>query len=200
MKFLCPICRNESLNILRKCRSDILCLVLHDYTHTHKHAYRCCCSVAKSCLTLCDCVDGNKAASLSSLSPWVCSNSSPLSWWCHPTISSSIIPFSSSIFPSIRVFSNKLVLHIRWPKCWSFSFSISPSNKYSELVSFRSDWFDLLAAQGTLKSFLQHHSLKTSFLLCLSFFMVQLSHPCMTTEKAIDLTIWTCVHKVISAF
>ena len=139
---------------------NILHLVLYVYTHTHKHAY-CCCSDAKSCPTLCNHVDGNKAASLSSLSPGVCSNSSPLSWWCHPTISSSIIPFSSSIFPSIRVFSNKLVLHIRWPKCWSFSFSISPSNKYSELVSFRSDWFDLLAAQGTLKSFLQHHSLKT---------------------------------------
>ena len=102
---------------------------------------------------------------------------------CYPFL---LLP---SVFPSIRIYSNESALHIRWPKCWSFSFSISPSNKYSELVSFRSDWFDLLAAQGTLKSFLQHHSLKTSFLRCLSFFMVQLSHPCMTTEKAIDLTI-----------
>ena len=88
--------------------------------------------------------------------PGVYSNSCPLSWWCHPTISSSVVPFSSLIFPSIRVFSNESVLHIRWPKYWSFNFSISPSNKYSGLISFRMDWLDLLAVQGTLKSLLQH--------------------------------------------
>ena len=84
-----------------------------------------------------------------------------------------------SVFPSIRVFSNESVLHIRWPKYWNFSFSISPSNEYSELISFRIAWFDLLAVQGTLKSLLQHHSLKASILQHSAFFMVQLSHPCM---------------------
>ena len=88
-----------------------------------------------------------------------------------------------SIFPRIRVFSNKSVLHIRWPKLWSFSFSISPSNEYSELISFRIDWFDLLAVQGTLKSLLQHHSSKASILWCSAFIMVQLSHPYMTIGK-----------------
>ena len=89
----------------------------------------------------------------------------------------------SSIFPSIRVFSNESVLHIRWPKYWSFSFSISPSNEYSGLISFRMDWLDLLAVQGTLKSLLQHHSSKASILWHSTFFMVQLSHPYMTLEK-----------------
>ena len=88
-----------------------------------------------------------------------------------------------SIFPSISVFSNELVLHIRWPKYWSFSFSISPSNKYSGLISFRMDWLDLLALQGTLKSLLQHHSSKPAILQCSVFFTVQLSHPYMTTGK-----------------
>ena len=87
------------------------------------------------------------------------------------------------IFPSIRVFSNESVLHIRWPKNWSFSFSISPSNEYSGLISFRMDWLDLLAVQGTLKSLLQHHSSKASILWCSPFFMVQLSHPYITTGK-----------------
>ena len=90
-----------------------------------------------------------------------------------------------SIFPSIRIFSNKSVLHIRWPKYWSFSFSISPSNDYSGLISFRIDWLDLLAVQGTLKSLLQHHSSKVSILWCSAFFMIQLSHPYMTTGKTI---------------
>ena len=93
-----------------------------------------------------------------------------------------------SIFPSIRVFSNESVLHIRWPKDWSFSFSISPSNEYSGLISFRMDWLDLLAVQGTLKSLLQHHSSKASILWCSAFFMVQLSHPYMTTGKTTALT------------
>ena len=101
---------------------------------------------------------------------------------CHPLL---LLP---SIFPSIRVFSNESVLRIRWPKYWSFSFSISPSNEYSGLISYRMDWFDLLAVQGTLKSLLQHHSSKASILQCSAFFMVQLSHPYMTTGKSIVLT------------
>ena len=103
-----------------------------------------------------------------------------------------------SIFPSIRVFSNESVLHITWPKYWSFSFSISPSNEYSGLISFRMDWFDLLTVQGTLKSLLQHHSSKASILRHSAFFIAQLSHPYMTTGKTIVLTRWTFVGKVIS--
>ena len=103
-----------------------------------------------------------------------------------------------SIFPSIRVFSNESVPFIRWLKYWSFSFSISPSNKYSRLISFRMDWFDLFAVQGTLKSLLQHHSSKASILWCSSFFIVQPSHLYMTTGKTIALTRWTFVGKVMS--
>ena len=103
-----------------------------------------------------------------------------------------------SIFPSIRVFSNESVLHIRWPKYWSFSFSISPSNEYSGLISFRMDWLDLLAFQETLKHLLQHHSSKASILSCSAFFIVQLSHPHMTTGKTIALTRWTFVGKAMS--
>ena len=104
-----------------------------------------------------------------------------------------------SIFPSIRVFSNESVLHIRWPKYWSFSFSISPSKEYSGLISFRIDWLDLLAIQGTLKNLLQHHSSKISILWHSAFFIVQLSHPYMTTGKTIALTKQTFVGK-FSAF
>ena len=103
-----------------------------------------------------------------------------------------------SIFPSIKVFSNESVLRIRWPKYWNFSFSISPSNEYSGLISFRIDWFDLLAVQGTLKSLVQHHSSKASILQCSTFFIVQLSYPYMTTGKTIALTRWTFVGKVMS--
>ena len=103
-----------------------------------------------------------------------------------------------SIFPDISVFSNESVLHIRWSKYQSFSFSISPSNEYSGLISFRMDWLDLLAVQGTLKSLLQHHSLKASVLPCSAFLMVQLSHPYVTTGKTIALTIWILVIKVMS--
>ena len=121
----------------------------------------------------------------------------------------SVIPYSHlifcrplllwpSIFPSIRVFSSKSVLRIRWSKYWSFSFSISPSKEYSGLISFRFDCFDLLDVQGTLKSLLQHHSWKASLLQCSAFFMVQLSHPYMTNGKTIALTIWTFVSKVTS--
>ena len=103
-----------------------------------------------------------------------------------------------SIFPSIRVFSNASALHIRWPKYWSFSFNISPSNEYSGLISFKMDWLDLLAVQGTLKSLLQHHSSKASVLQPSAFFLVQLSCPYMTTGKTIALTRWTFVGKVMS--
>ena len=104
----------------------------------------------------------------------------------------------ASIFPSIRVFSNESFLHIRWPKYGSFSFSISPSNEYSGLISFRTDWLDLLAVQGTLKSLLQHHSSKASILQYLAFFIVQLSHPYMTTRKTRALARWNFVGKVMS--
>ena len=103
-----------------------------------------------------------------------------------------------SIFPSIRIFSNESVLHIRWPKYWSFSFSISPFNEYSGLISFRIDWLDLLAVQGTLKSLLQHHSLKASILWLSAFFRVQLSHLYIITGKTIVLTRWTFIGKVMS--
>ena len=131
--------------------------------------------------------------------PRACSNSCPLTWWCHPTISSSIVPFSScpQSFPA-SVFSNESVLHIRWPKYWSFSFSISSSNEYSGLISFWMDWLDLLEVQGTLKSLLQHHSSKASILQHSAFFIVQLSQPYMTTGKTIVLTKWTFVGKVMS--
>ena len=108
---------------------------------------------------------------------------------CHPLF---LLP---SIFPSIRVFSSESVLPIRWPKYWSFSFSISPSNEYSGLISFRIDWLDLLAVQGTLKTLLQHHRSKASILWCSAFLIVQLSHSYMTTGKTIALTRWTFVDK-----
>ena len=111
---------------------------------------------------------------------------------CRPLL---LVP---SIFPSIRVFSNESVLCIRWPKYWSFSFRISPSNEYSGLISFRMDWLNLLAIQGTLKSLLQYHSLKASILRCSDFFIVQLSHPNMTTGKTIALTRQTFLGKVMS--
>ena len=111
---------------------------------------------------------------------------------CHPLL---LLP---SIVPSMRVFSNKSALHIRWPKDWSFSFNISPSNEHPGLISFRIEWLDLLAVQGTLKSLLQHHSSKVSILLRSAFFIVQLSHPYMTTGKTIALTRRTFVGKVMS--
>ena len=118
----------------------------------------------------------------------VYSNSCPLSRWCHPTISSCRPLLPPSVFPSIRVFSNESVLCIRWPKYWSFSFSTSPSNEYSGLISFRMDWLDHFAVQGTLKSLLQHHNSKVSVLQHSAFFTVQLSHPYLTTGKTIALT------------
>ena len=111
---------------------------------------------------------------------------------CHPLL---LLP---SIFPRIGVFSNESVLCIRWPEYWSFNFSISPSKEFSGLISFRINWFDLLVVQGTLKSLLQHHSSKASILQCSAFFIVQLSHPYMTTGKTITLTRWTFVSRVMS--
>ena len=132
--------------------------------------------------------------------PGAYSNSCPLSWWCHPTTSSSVIPFSScrQFFPVSGVSIKESILHIRWPKYWSFSFHISPSNEYSGLISFWMDWLYVLAVQGTLKSLLQHHSSKASILWCSVFFIVQLSHPCMTTGKTIALTKQTFVGKAMS--
>ena len=105
-----------------------------------------------------------------------------------------------SVFPNIRVFSNESALRIRWPKNWSLNFTISPSNEHSGLISFRMDWLDLLAVQGTHRSLLQHHSSKASILQCSAFFIVQLSHPYMTTGKTIALTQWTFVGKIMSLF
>ena len=145
----------------------------------------CCCSVAKSCPTFATLWTAVPQASLSFTISWsllkLMSIESAMPYnhpiLCHPLL---LLP---SIFPNIRLFSNESVLRIRWPKYWSFSFSISPSNEYSGLISFRMDWFDLLAVQRTLKSLLQHHSSKPSILWCSAFFMVQLSHLYLTTEK-----------------
>ena len=146
---------------------------------------------------------GPQHARLPCLSPTLgaYSSSCPSSRWCYPTIC--LILFCPllllpSIFSNIRVFSKELVLHIRWPKYWSFSFSISSSNEYSGLISFSMAWLDLLAVQGTLENLLQHHSSKASILWCSAFFIVQLSHPYMTTGKTIALTRWTFVGKVMS--
>ena len=156
-------------------------------------------SVAQLCPTLCDPMDYSipgfpvyhQLPELAQI---------PSSWWCHPAISSPVIPFSSCLqsFPPSRFFSSESVLHIRWPKYWSFR--ISPSNKYSGLISFRMDFLDLLAVQGTLKSPVQHHSLKASVLQCSAFFIVQCSHPYMNTENTLTLARWTFVGKVVSAF
>ena len=154
----------------------------------------------QSCPALCDPWTAARQASLSITNSWsllklmsialvMPSNHLIL---CCPLL---LLP---SVFLSIRVFSNELAVHIRWPKYWSFSFNISSSNEYSELISFRIDWFDLLAVQGALKSLLHHHSLKAPFLWCSAFIIVQLSHPWMTTGKTIALTILTFVGKVMS--
>ena len=138
-----------------------------------------------------------------SQTPRACSNSCPSSQWCHPMPSNHLILchpllLLPSIFPSIKVFSNESVLRIRWPKYWSFIFNISPSSEYSGLISFRMDWPDLLEVQRTLKSILQHHSSKALVLWHSAFFMVQFSHPYMTTGKSVALTTWTFVGKVMS--
>ena len=152
-------------------------------------------SIPQSCLTLCNSMDCSSPGfsvhhQLPDLAQthvhWVGDAIQP----SHPLLCFLLL---SSIFPSIRVFSKGSVLHIRWPKYWSFSFSISPSNEYSRLISLRMDWLDLLAVQGTLKSLLQHHCSKASILWRSAFFTVQLSHPYMTTGKTIALTRWTFV-------
>ena len=145
----------------------------------------CCCSVAQAGPTLWFCRLQHARLPCPSPSPGVSSDSSPLSWWCHPTISSSVVPFSS--YPQsfrIRVFHSESVLCIRWPEYWNFSFSISFSNEYSGLISFRIGGFDLLVVQGTLKSLLQHQSPKASILWCSAFFIVQLSYSHMATKKS----------------
>ena len=134
-----------------------------------------------------------------SSTPVVYSNSCPSSQWCHLIIWRPLL-LPPSIFPSIRIFPNESVLHIRWPKYWSFSFSISPSSEFSGLIFFSINWFDLLAIQGILKSLLQHHSSEASVLQCSALFIVQLSHPYMTTGKTIALTRLTFVSKVMSLF
>jgi len=130
--------------------------------------------------------------------PGVHSYSRPLSWWCHPAISPSVIPFSRLQSLPTSESSHESTLRMRWPKYWSFSFNISPSKEHPGLISFRIDWLDLLAIQGTLKSLLQHHNSKASILRHSAFFTVQLSHPYMTTGKTIALTRGTFVGKVMS--
>ena len=155
-------------------------------------------SVAQSCQLFATHGLQHTRLSCPSPTPGACSNSCLSSWWCHPTISFLCYPLLllPLIFPSIRVFFSESVLRIRWPKYWNFS--ISPSNEYSGLISFRIDWFDLLAVQGILKSLLQHHSSNASILRCSSFFIVQLSHPYMTTGKTKALARWTFVGKIVS--
>ena len=156
-------------------------------------------SVAQSCPTLCNPMNCSTPGlpvhhqlPESTQDVHQVSDASQPSHLCRPLL------LQASIFPSIRVFSNESALRIRWPKYWSFSFSISPSNEHPELISFRMDWLDLLAVQGTLESLLPHHSSKASILLHSAFFIVQLSHPYMTTGKTIALTRWTFVGKVMS--
>ena len=141
-----------------------------------------------------------RQASCPTLTPRVYSHLCPSSQWCHSShlILCPPLLLLPPIPPSIRVFSNESILSMRWPKYWSFSFSIIPSKEIPGLISFRMDWLDLLAVQGTLKSPLQHHTSKASILQCSAFFTVQLSHPCMTTGKTIALTRWTFVGKVMS--
>jgi len=161
-----------------------------------------CCSVPQSCPTLYDLLDCSRPGRLPCPSPppRVCKNSCPIELvmslnhliLCHH------LPLSPSIFPVIGVLSSESALCIQWPKYWSFSFSCWPSNEYSGLISFRTDWFDLLTIQGTLGSLLQHRSLKASIIWLLAFFMVQLSHLYMTTRKTIALIVWIFVGKVMS--
>ena len=158
----------------------------------------CCCVITQLCLT-CNTMDCSTSGFPVFHHPRVCWNTSielvmPSSHLvlCHPLL------LLSSVFPSSRVFSNESALHIRWPKYWSFSFSISPTNEHPGLISFRMDWLDLLAVQGTVKSLLQHHSSKASILQRPAFFIIQISHPYITTGKTTALTRWTFAGKVMS--
>ena len=156
-------------------------------------------SVPQSCPTLRPHEPQHARPPCPSPTPEVYPDSCLSNQWCHPAVSSSVHPLLllPLIHPSIRVLSKESTLCMRWPKYWSFSFSISPSNEHPGLISFRMDWLDLLAVQGTLKSLLQHSS-KVSILRCSAFFTVQLSHPYMTTWKTIALTRWTFFGKVMS--
>ena len=160
---------------------------------------RFCCSVSQLCLTLCDPMNCSMPGLPvhHQLMEFTQIHVHRVSDAIQPSHPLSPLLLLSSIFPGIRVFSNESALCIRWPKYWSFSFSISPSNEHPELISFSRDWLDLFAVQGTLKSRLQHHSSKASIRWCSAFFIAQLSHPYMTTGKTIALTRWTFVGKVI---
>ena len=158
-------------------------------------------SVTQLCLTLCDPIGLQRTRPpCPSPTPRAHSNSCPSSRWCHPTISSSVVPFSSCLqsFPASGSFQMSQFFASGWPKYWSISFSISPSDEYSGLISFRTDWLDLRAVQGTLKSLFQHPSSKASILRHSAFFIVRLSHPYMTSGKTIALTRRTFVGKVMS--
>ena len=163
---------------------------------------RYCRSVAQSCQNLCDLMDCSTPGLpvLHHLPEFAQTHVHRVGDAIQPPHPLRPLVLLPSIFPSIRVFSSQSALCIRWSKYWSFSFGISPSNEYSGLISFSIDWFDFFTIQGTLKSLLQHHSSKASILQRSAFFMVQLSHPYMTTGKTIALTIWTFVSKVISLF
>ena len=169
--------------------------LFHDYYGLNRFQFS---SVIQFCPTLCDLVDSAPRPPCPLPAPGVHSNSCPLSWWCHPTISSSVVSFSSYLrsFPASGSFPVSQFFASGGQSVGSFSFSISPSNEYSGLISFRMDWLDL-AVQGTCKSLLQHHSSKASLLRRLAFFIVQLSHPYMTTGKTIALTRQTFVGKVM---
>ena len=177
-----------------------MCTHTHTHTHTHTQIYmKVKVLVVQSCPTLCNPIDCSmldlpvphhlsKFARVYSIALMMAS--SHLILWCPL-----LLP---SIFPSIRDFSNESAVHIRWPKYWSFSFSISPSNKHSGLISLKIDWFNLLALQEIFRSLLQHHSSKVSIFWCSAFFTVQLSQPYMTSGKTIALTIWTFVSRIMS--
>ena len=171
-----------SLNFHSNLADDILLVVIQLLSHVWSHGLK------------------HTRLPCPSLSSQVCSDSCPLSWWCYLTISSSAALFSFCLQSFLASGSSPMswLFTSGSPKDWNFSFSISSSNEYSGLISFTIDWLDLLAVQGTLKSLLQHHKSKALVLQCSAFFMVQLSHWCMTTGKTIALTIWTFVSKVIS--
>ena len=170
-------------------------ICIFTYTQTHIYLYICCCSVTKSCPVLCDPMDCSTPGSpvLHHLLESAKTHVYRLGDVIQPSL-----PLSSSIFPSVRIVFSESALCIRWPKYWTFNFSISPSKEYSGLISFRIDWFDLLTVQETLKSLVQHHNLKASIHWCSAFFIVQLSHPYMTTGKTTALTIQTSIGKVMS--
>ena len=180
-------------------RTSVLCPLVFLKHSFDGHCEHCCCSVSKSCPTLCDPMDCSPPGFPVSQYLAEFAQTRPLSQWCHLTISSSatLLSFCLQPFPASVSFPVSRLFGIRWPKYWSFSFSISPSDEYSGLISFRMDWLDLLVVQGILKSLHQHHSSKVSILWCSAFFIVQLSYPYMTIGKTIALTIWAFIGKVM---